>query len=135
MSHEQAPAGAEQGLRAASGPAVAVFSGSETNEQAEAISRLVRQGLGSDLAILPDEPVPALDAYRAPLSAIASAEICLVVGDHPVVEGAPIVELWLRAARRAGAEVITVHAAGSVPVAPGAAACGTTCGVPAGQET
>jgi hypothetical protein len=101
---------------------VAVFSGSETNEQAAAISRLVRQGLRSDLAILPDEPVPALDAYRAPLSAIASAEICLVVGDHPVVERAPIVELWLRAARRAGAEVITVHAAGSVQVAPGAAA-------------
>jgi anaerobic selenocysteine-containing dehydrogenase len=38
-----------------------------------------------------------------------------------VVERAPIVDLWLRAARRAGAEIVTLNAAGSVQVAPGSA--------------
>jgi NADH-quinone oxidoreductase subunit G len=121
-SFEEALDAAESGLRLAGSSVAAVFSGSETCEQAEAISRLVRQGAGSDLAILPDDPHPALDGYRAPLSAIRSAEICVVVGDHPVVERAPVVDLWLRSARRAGAEVVTVHPAGSIAVPPGFAA-------------
>jgi len=41
------------------------------------------------------------------LSAIRDAELIVVLGDDPVVERAPIVDLWLRAARRAGAEVVT----------------------------
>jgi NADH-quinone oxidoreductase subunit G len=122
VTWDEALDGAEQGLRAASGPAAAVFSGGESLEQATAISRLLRQGLRSDLAIIPDDPHPALDAFRAPLSAIRSTEVCLVVGDEPAVERAPIVDLWLRAARRAGADVITIHPAGSVPVQPGSAA-------------
>ncbi len=113
---------AEAGLRAAAGSVVVAFSGSETVEIADALSRLVRQGLGSDAAILPDDPHPALEAYAAPLSAIRSAEVCVVVGDEPVVERAPLVDLWLRAARRAGAEVITINPAGSVQVPPGSAA-------------
>jgi NADH-quinone oxidoreductase subunit G len=113
---------AAQALRDAGGSVVVAFSGAETNEIAEAISRLVRQGLGGDCALLPDDPDPALDAYRAPLSAIRSAQVCLVVGDEPVVERAPLVDLWLRAARRNGAEVITVNPAGTVQVPPGAAA-------------
>jgi NADH-quinone oxidoreductase subunit G len=119
---EEALDAAESGLRAAEGPVAAVFSGSESCEQAEAIARLVREGLGSDLAILPDDPHPALAAYRAPLSAIAGAEVCVVIGDHPVLERAPIVDLWLRSARRAGAEMVTLHPAGSIAVPPGAAA-------------
>jgi predicted molibdopterin-dependent oxidoreductase YjgC len=71
---------------------------------------------------LPESFHPALDRFRAPLSAIRDANVCLVVGDHPVVERAPIVDLWLRQARREGAEVITIHPAGSVPIAPGSAA-------------
>jgi NADH-quinone oxidoreductase subunit G len=122
VSFEEALDGAERGLRGAGGPAAVAFSGSETVEQAEAISRLVRQGLGSDLALLPDDPNPGLDAFRAPLSAIRSAQLCIVVGDHPVLERAPLVDLWLRAARRAGAEIVTIHPAGSVAVPPGSAA-------------
>jgi NADH-quinone oxidoreductase subunit G len=120
-SLEQALDAAEQGLRDAESSVVVAFSGGETVELADAIARLVRQGLGADTAILPDDVDPALDAFRAPLSAIAAAQICLVVGDDPVVERAPIVDLWLRTARRAGAEVVTIHPAGSFPVPRGSA--------------
>src|SRR6185503_10436654 len=48
----------------------------------------------------------ALDAFRAPLSAIRDAELIVILGDDPVVERAPIVDLWIKAARRAGAEVV-----------------------------
>jgi NADH-quinone oxidoreductase subunit G len=121
VTFEQAVDAAEEALRAASGPIVVAFSGGETVELAAAIARLVRQGLGSDCAILPDDLHPSLEAFRAPLSAIRSARLCLVVGDEPVVERAPVVDLWLRAARRAGAELVTVHPAGTVPVPPGSA--------------
>ena len=122
VSLERALDVAEEGLRAARGSVVVAFSGAETVEQADAMARLVRQGLESHAAIVPDDLDPALDAFRAPLSAIREAEVCLVVGDDPVVERAPVVDLWLRAARRAGAEVITVHPAGSVAAPPGSAA-------------
>jgi NADH-quinone oxidoreductase subunit G len=119
---EGALAEAERGLREAFGPVVVAFSGSETVEQASAIARLVREALGGNIALLPDDFHPSLDRFRAPLSAIGAAEVCLVLGDEPVIERAPIVDLWLRAARRSGAEVITVNPAGTVPVAPGYAA-------------
>ena len=113
---------AERGLREAGGSVVVAFSGTETVEQAAAIARLVQEGLGSRMALLPDVFHPALDRFRSPLSAIASAEVCLVVGDEPVVERAPLMDLWLRTARRNGAEIITVHPSGSVPATPGSAA-------------
>ncbi len=112
---------AARGLGAADGNVVVAFSGGETVEHAAALARLVRQGLGSDKAILPDDLDPSVDAFRAPLSAIREADICVVVGDAPVVERAPLVDLWLRAARRAGADVVTIHAAGTITVAPGSA--------------
>jgi NADH-quinone oxidoreductase subunit G len=122
VSWEEALDEAERGLHEAEGSVVVGFSGAETVEQATAIARLVQEGLGSRTALLPETFHPALDRFRAPLSAIRDADICLVVGDHPVVERAPIVDLWLRQARRDGAEVITIHPAGSVPVTPGSAA-------------
>ncbi|HEV3408141.1 MAG TPA: molybdopterin-dependent oxidoreductase [Gaiellaceae bacterium] len=109
-------------LGEANGSVVVAFSGSETVEIASALARLVRQGLGSDTAIVPDELDGAVDGFRAPLSAIEAADVCLVVGDDPVVERAPIVDLWLRAARRRGAEVVTVGPTGSVSVPPRSAA-------------
>ena len=112
---------AAEGLRAAAGSVVVAFSGTETVEQAAALARIAR-ALGSDTALLPDDWDPGLDAFRAPLAAIRAADVCLVLGDDPVVERAPIVDLWLRAARRAGAEVITLNPGGSAPVAPGSAA-------------
>jgi NADH-quinone oxidoreductase subunit G len=79
----------------------------------------VRQGLGSDAVVLPEQASPAIDAFRAPLSAIRDAERVIVVGDDPVEERAPVVALWIKAARRAGAEIVTVGAAGTHPTAPG----------------
>jgi NADH-quinone oxidoreductase subunit G len=113
---------AERGLSEAVGSVAVAFSGDETNEQAGALAHIVRQALGSELALLPDDVHPGVDAYRAPLSAIRDADLCLVFGDEPVVERAPLVDLWLRAARRQGADVVTLNPAGTVAVAPGSAA-------------
>ena len=110
------------GLREAGSSVVVAFSGAETNEQAFALARLVRQGLGGNTALMPDAPHRSLDRYRAPLSAIRDAELCLVLGDEPVIERAPIVDLWLRAARRNAAEVAELNAAGNIQVEPGSAA-------------
>jgi NADH-quinone oxidoreductase subunit G len=119
LSWEDALDQAEQLLRG--GPVLLALSGSETVEQAEALSKLIRRGLGSDAVVLPEQASDALDAFRAPLSSIREADLVVVIGDEPVEERAPVVELWVRAARRAGAEVITVGAVGSVPAAPGTA--------------
>ncbi len=81
-----------------------------------------KEGLGGGSALLPDTFHPALDRFRAPISAIRDADVCLVFGDEPVVERAPVLDLWLRAARRAGAEVITLTPAGSAALQPGSAA-------------
>jgi NADH-quinone oxidoreductase subunit G len=122
ISWEAAIDEAEAGLEDAGGQIVVAFSGSETVEQATAIARLVREGLGGGSALLPDTFHPALDRFRTPISAIRDANVCLVFGDEPVVERAPVLDLWLRAARRGGADVITLNPAGSVPLAPGSAA-------------
>jgi NADH-quinone oxidoreductase subunit G len=119
---EQALDEAERGLREAAGSVVVAFSGSESVEHATALARLVREGLGaSAVALIPDDLDPMLDGFRTPLSAIRDSEVCLVVGDDPVVERAPVVDLWLKAARRQGAEVILAGPTGQVHVAPGGA--------------
>ena len=41
-----------------------------------------------------------------PLSAIRDADVIAVLGDVPVVERAPIVDLWIKEARRRGARVL-----------------------------
>jgi NADH-quinone oxidoreductase subunit G len=96
---------AERLLRESGGRIVTALSGSETVEQAYALGRLLRSGLGAHTAVMPEETSQALDAFRLPLSAIRDAELVVVLGDEPVAERAPVVELWLKAARRAGAEV------------------------------
>jgi NADH-quinone oxidoreductase subunit G len=98
---------AERLLRAAEGRVVVALSGSETIEQAYALAKLVRQGTGSHEAMLPEEVTSALDGYRLPLSAIAGARVVAVLGDVPLAESAPIVDLWVRQARRNGAVVVT----------------------------
>ena len=118
------PAAAEfaaEALRQAEGSIAVALSGTETVEQADALARIVRTGCGAHAVLLPDDADPALDAFRAPLSAIREADLCLVLGDEPVVERAPIVDLWLRAARRDGTRIVTVGPAGSVQARPGAA--------------
>jgi NADH-quinone oxidoreductase subunit G len=98
---------AERMLRAAEGRIVTALSGSETVELAYALGKLLRRGLGAHTAVLPEDVSPALDPFRAPLSTIAGAEVVAVLGDDPVVERAPIVDLWIRLARRNGAEVLS----------------------------
>ena len=121
-SWEDALDDAERLLREAGGRVAVALSGSETTEEAYALARLVRGGLGAHTAVLPEEIGDGLDAFRAPLSAIRDAELIVVLGDVPVVERAPIVDLWLRKARRAGAEVVEIGPAGDVQVTPGTTA-------------
>jgi NADH-quinone oxidoreductase subunit G len=113
---------AEELLRGAGGRIVTALSGSETTEIAYGLAMLMRRGLGAHSAVLHESTSAALDAFRAPLSTIGSAEIIVVVGDDAVVDRAPAVDLWLRHARRNGAEIVTIGASGSVPASPGGAA-------------
>ncbi|GIU93671.1 MAG: NADH-quinone oxidoreductase [Gaiellaceae bacterium] len=121
VSWDEALDTAEELLRSSAGAIVTALSGSETTEIAFALAKLLRQGLAAHSAVLPEATSNALDAFRAPLSAIAEAEIVVVVGDDPVVERAPIVDLWITQARRNGAAVITCSPMGDVRVPPGAA--------------
>jgi len=113
---------AEELLRTAQGKVVTALSGSETNEIAYGLGTLLRGGLGAHSAVLDESTSAALDAFRAPLSTIGDAELVVVVGDDDVVDRAPIVDLWLRKARRGGAEIVTVGVRGTVPAAPGGTA-------------
>ena len=97
----------ERLLRAGGSSTVTALSGSETVEQAYALGKLLRQGLGAHTAVLPEEVPDALDAFRAPLSAIRDAPAVVVLCDEPVAERAPIVDLWIKAARRRGARILT----------------------------
>jgi NADH-quinone oxidoreductase subunit G len=113
---------AEQMLRGAEGKVVTALSGSETVELAYGLGKLMRTGLGAHTAMLPEETSDALDPFRLPLSAIRDAEIVVVLGDEPVSERAPIVDMWIKAARRNGAEVVSVGVTGDVQAPPGGAA-------------
>jgi NADH-quinone oxidoreductase subunit G len=106
VSWERALDEAERLLREADGRIVTALSGSETVEQAYALAKLLRRGLGAHSAMLPEEVSDALDGLRLPLSAIASAKTIAVLGDAPVVERAPIVDLWIKQAKRNGARVV-----------------------------
>jgi NADH-quinone oxidoreductase subunit G len=106
VSWEQALDEAERLLRDARGRIVTVLSGSETVEEAYALGKLLRQGLDSHQAMLPEEISGGLDAYRLPLSSIRDADVVVVLGDVPVVERAPVVDLWIKSARRGGARIV-----------------------------
>jgi len=110
---------AETLLRGALGRIVTALSGSETIEQAYALARLLRHGLDAHSAVLPESTSRALEAFRLPLSVIADAELVVVVGDDPVVERAPIVDLWLKQAARNGAEIVMLAPGGTVHTLPG----------------
>jgi NADH-quinone oxidoreductase subunit G len=106
LSWDDALDEAERMLRQAGNRIVVALSGSETVEMAYALGKLVRQGLGADSAVLPEAVDDSLDAVRAPLSSIGQADVIMILGDEPVAERAPIVDLWVRLARRNGAEVL-----------------------------
>jgi NADH-quinone oxidoreductase subunit G len=107
LSVEGAVAEAERLLRLGGTHTVTALSGSETVEQAYALARLLRVGLAAHAAVMPDgENSRLLDGFRLPLSAIAEADLVAVLEDEPVAERAPIVDLWLRAARRKGTPIL-----------------------------
>ena len=122
ISWDEALDAAEEMLREGEGGIVTALSGAETTEIAYALGRLMRAGVGAHSAVLPEATSDALDAFRLPLSAIAEAELVVVVGDDPVAERAPIVDLWIKEARRRGAEIVLCSPAGTLPVAPGGSA-------------
>ncbi|MEI7760806.1 MAG: 2Fe-2S iron-sulfur cluster-binding protein [Thermoleophilia bacterium] len=113
---------AEELLRGADTRIVTALSGSESVEQAYALARLLRVGLGAHTAVLPEPTSAALDAFRLPLSSIAAAEIIVIVGDDDVADRAPVVDLWLRAARRNGSEIVHYGPTGTEYTDPGGAA-------------
>ncbi len=122
ISWDEALDSAEEILRAADGAIVTALSGSETNEIAFALGRLLRGGLGAHSAVLSEATSDALDAFRLPLNAIAEAEIVVVIGDDPVVERAPIVDLWIKEARRRGSDVVVCSPIGGTQTPPGSGA-------------
>jgi NADH-quinone oxidoreductase subunit G len=122
VTWDEALESAEKMLRAARGGIVTALSGSETIELAYALGRLLRRGLHAHSAVLPEATSPALDAFRLPLSSIGEAELVVVLGDDPVVERAPLVDLWLKEARRRGAEVVVCSPVGDVQTPPGGGA-------------
>ena len=115
VSWEAALDMAESLLRDAGTRIVTALSGSETLEQAYALARLLRGGLGAHAAVLPESTSDALDAFRLPLSSLAAAEIVVIVGDDEVADRAPVVDLWLKAAARNGAEIVHYGPTGNVP--------------------
>jgi len=122
ITWDEALDSAEEMLRAAGGATVTALSGSETTEIAYSLGRLLRGGLGAHSAVMPEATSTALEAFRLPLSAIGQAEIVVVVGDDPVVERAPIVDLWIKEARRHGSEIVVCSPVGDVATEPGGAA-------------
>ena len=97
---------AERLLRAAGSAILTALSGTETVEQAYGLAKLLRAGLGAHAAVLPEGVPDNLDSFRAPLSSIRDATAVVVLCDEPVVERAPVVDLWIKAARRNGAKVV-----------------------------
>jgi NADH-quinone oxidoreductase subunit G len=107
LSWDDALDEAERMLREAGTHVVTALSGSETVEQAYALGRLLRQGVGAHTAVLPEAvEARALDGFRRPLSSIRDADLVVVLGEEPVEQLAPVVGLWMRAARRKGAEIL-----------------------------
>jgi NADH dehydrogenase/NADH:ubiquinone oxidoreductase subunit G len=105
LSWDDALDRAEELLRAGGPSTLTALSGSESVEEAYALGRLLREGLGANEAVLPEVVPDSLDAYRAPLSDLRDAKTIAVLCDEPVVERAPVVDLWLKAARRKGATI------------------------------
>jgi NADH-quinone oxidoreductase subunit G len=107
VSWDEAIDEAERLLRDAGTSIVTALSGSESVEQSYALAKLLRGGLGAHAAMCVEpENSRVLDGFRRPLSDIRDATVIVVLGPEPVVERAPIVDLWIRAARRKGAEIL-----------------------------
>jgi NADH-quinone oxidoreductase subunit G len=101
VSWDDAVADAERLLRDAGSSVLVVLSGTESNELAYGLARLAAS-LGGTVQL--PEAVPP--ASGRPLSAIADATTIGYVGDVPAEELAPVVDLWVRTAKRNGARIV-----------------------------
>jgi NADH-quinone oxidoreductase subunit G len=119
LSWDEALDELEGTLQRARGEVVLALSGTETMEVAYALSVLVRRGAHSHSVVLPEQFSEALDAFRVPLSALADAEEIVVLEECPVLDRAPIVEMWLKLARRQGARITRIGPSGDIQRAPG----------------
>ena len=99
-------------LRRGGESTVTALSGGESVEEAYALAKLMRQGLHAHNAVLPRSSPTSPAA--PPLLALREAKTIAVLCDVPVVERAPIVDLWLKAARRAGATIAYERPKGAV---------------------
>ena len=122
LGWDEALAELESLIGEAQGEVVLALSGTETLEVAYSLAAIVRRGARSDGVVLPEPALDALDPYRVPLSALAAAEEIVVFEESPVLERAPVVDLWLKLARRNGARLTTIGPAGEIQRAPGDAA-------------
>ncbi|MGA9761676.1 MAG: 2Fe-2S iron-sulfur cluster-binding protein [Gaiellaceae bacterium] len=122
LGWEQALDELEGMIERAQGEVVLALSGSETLELAYSLARVVRQGAGSDRVVLPEQVSDCLDPFRVPISALAEAEEIVVLEDCPVLDRAPLIELWLKQARRNGARVTRIGPSGDIQRAHGEAA-------------
>ena len=98
VSWDEALDEVERMLRAGGTSTVTALSGSESLEEAYGLAKLLRRGLGAHSAVLPEDVPEGLESSSAPLSALGEAQTIAVACDTPVIERAPAVELWLKAA-------------------------------------
>jgi NADH-quinone oxidoreductase subunit G len=112
----------EEMLRRSEGEVVLALSGTETLEVAYALAALVRQGTHSHNVVLPEQLSDALDPFRVSISALAAADEIVVFEECPLLDRAPIVELWLKQACRNGATITRIGPSGDIRRAPGEAA-------------
>src|SRR5437667_7145606 len=68
-------------LRAGGETTVTALSGGESVEEAFGLAKLLRQGLGANGAVLPEEIPDTLDAFRAPFSALRGAKTIAVLSN------------------------------------------------------
>jgi len=122
LGWEQALDELEGMIERAQGEVVLALSGSETLELAYSLAKIVRQGAGSDRVVLPEQAADALDPFRVPISALAEAEEIVVFEECPVLDRAPLIELWLKQARRNGARVTRIGPSGDIQRGRGEAA-------------
>ena len=102
--------------RRAAGTIVTALSGSRDDRaRLRARRGCCARGLGAHSAVLAESTSAALDAFRRRSRRSATPSSSSIVGDDAVVDRAPIVDLWLKQARRDGAEIVTIGARGSVP--------------------
>ncbi len=99
VSWDDALDAAERMLRDAGSDVLVELSGSETNELAYGLAKLVA-ALGGTMRLPEDDPAP----LGRPLSSLADASSVATEDGAPLEEAAPVAALWAKQGRRNGAD-------------------------------